>query len=516
METFDLLQEKWVECALLDGSSSTVGLHGLLASAHEVREVAEPSPLVTFGVYRLLLATAHWLMPIETVKEWRTVWEAGRFPGSLTGDLLKRGKERFDLFNPERPFYQDADIPPPSDKRGKTVGALCLEVPLGTNINHFHHVYDDEHALCPACCARGLVTLPPFAPRRSSKAPYQPSVNGCPPLYVFPQGQSLFHTLMLNLPIREMWREEWTALGGADVPTWQPRTNPHGRADHAIGFLEGLTWQPRQARLGKPDLGQTQCTCCGTSTPLSVKRVAFGNHPAKVGERDWVDPHVPLTAKNKKRMLPNTMQALAWCRQLAALLATPDGADDLRPPVLGQLGALHTSGELPDADQTLTWFAFEVTPANQGRTVNWHRTSFSLPRCLIRDPVAAEAARGELAVVQQVAQGLQKAVAREQVRGQDRNRALKRARDGLSRLLWDFHSGAAQAFLRVANDFLNDPTDVDAFREEFRQSLRRLVNEARRRTVVASPPNQRWLSAQDEAEFGKAINSILSAEGGKR
>jgi len=55
--TFDLLKTPWLTCVRLDdGTARQYSLYDLLADAHGIREVAEPSPLVTLAAMALPIA----------------------------------------------------------------------------------------------------------------------------------------------------------------------------------------------------------------------------------------------------------------------------------------------------------------------------------------------------------------------------------------------------------------------------------------------------------------------------
>ena len=249
MPQYDLLCEPWLTCVGRDGGRRPYALCDLLADAHSIKEVAEPSPLVTFGAYRLLLAVVHWLKPIRTARDWRSAWDAGRFPQSLLDDLTSKGVGRFDLFDGTAPFYQH-----PAEATGGPVSVAYVapELPSGVNINHFCHVYDEQHAFCPGCAAKGLILLPAFAPALTWC--YPASINGSPPLYVMPTGQDLFSTLMLNLPVGEsgdLWGEPPPPN---DTPAWA-RSRPHtggarGGACRVPGGLDVAAAQDATAGFG--------------------------------------------------------------------------------------------------------------------------------------------------------------------------------------------------------------------------------------------------------------------------
>src|SRR5581483_3989392 len=107
MPSFDLIDEPWLPCVRPDGAAVELGLRQALAGAHELGELYDPSPLVTVALHRLLLAILHRAYRGPAVPAaWRAIWNAGRFDPAVIDAYLDRWRHRFDLFDPERPFYQ--------------------------------------------------------------------------------------------------------------------------------------------------------------------------------------------------------------------------------------------------------------------------------------------------------------------------------------------------------------------------------------------------------------------------
>lgn len=80
MVTFNLVDEPWIPCVTADGASIELGLLDTLTRAHELREMADPSPLVTVALHRLLLAIVHRLLDgPASYDAWCAVWNAGQF-----------------------------------------------------------------------------------------------------------------------------------------------------------------------------------------------------------------------------------------------------------------------------------------------------------------------------------------------------------------------------------------------------------------------------------------------------
>ena len=170
-------------CAKLGGTVENLGLVEMFRRAHGIREIADPSPMTTFGVYRLLLAILHWLRPLRDHTEWAELWHAGRFPDDLIESLCRRGEGRFDLLNDRNPFYQDKNA---ADADTRPASDILYEVPGDTEINLFRHTYDSRVSLCLTCCAKGLIRLPAFGTQGGRGL--APSINNAPPVYFLPYG----------------------------------------------------------------------------------------------------------------------------------------------------------------------------------------------------------------------------------------------------------------------------------------------------------------------------------------
>ncbi len=198
--SFDLFRDPWITCVTATGEVKDFGIEQLLTEAHELSEIVDPSPLVTVSVLRLLEAVGIWSLKIDDEERWLDLWTQGR----LNEEAMARVREccdgRMNLFDVERPFYQSGDIDRTGKgERAKSVGSLFPETATGTAVVHYEHTAEDDHAVCGICCAKGLVVLPAFA--SSGGQGIKPSINGVPPSYVHPIGESVFQTLLLNWPL---------------------------------------------------------------------------------------------------------------------------------------------------------------------------------------------------------------------------------------------------------------------------------------------------------------------------
>ena len=140
--TFNLIDEPWIPCLTFDGERVEFGLRDSLVQAHELRELHGDTPLETAALYRLLLAVLHRVFGPEKRSRWKSLWARERFDKSTLENYLHRPEiyRRFDLFDPEKPFYQPCKQPQDDtdDESGKKhvkrKGKMPLEVFLDDSI----------------------------------------------------------------------------------------------------------------------------------------------------------------------------------------------------------------------------------------------------------------------------------------------------------------------------------------------------------------------------------------------
>ena len=160
--SFNLVHEPWLP-VLYTGEplSREVSLLEALRDAHRIRELADPSPLVTVALHRLLIAVLHRVFGPANDDEWAELWQSGRFGPDRLEAYFRQCESRFDLFDAEHPFYQTPGLPGTS---ATTIAKLGHEFAAGNNPLLFDHSKDDAPvALEPAEAARRLVAHQAFA-----------------------------------------------------------------------------------------------------------------------------------------------------------------------------------------------------------------------------------------------------------------------------------------------------------------------------------------------------------------
>ncbi len=189
----------------------------------------------------------------------------------------------FDLLRDPIAYNQ---VLPSNTKTVPGANVLLHEAPSGSNKAHFRHIRDKEAPLCLACCALGLARLPAFT--ASEGRGRFPGINQTPPIYFFPQAETLLRTLLSSWPMTELSydRASWDATVSAVSD------------ENKVGVLEGFTFIPRRVRIAAPS-GEDSCVWCG-STGYVATDIAYEKPlkedaekiKSRILKKTWRDPQV--------------------------------------------------------------------------------------------------------------------------------------------------------------------------------------------------------------------------------
>lgn len=394
--SFNLWHEPWIRVMRPDGESETLGIGACLRQAHTLHALHDPSPLVVAGVHRLLTAILQFVYQPNDLDDLEALLEAGQFDPDRLEQFAALYAERFDLFHPTAPFLQTGDVAVELtemlQKDAKPVSYLFAEIPSATNRSHFHHVTDDSHRLCPACCACGLVMTPAFA---SSGGPgIRPSINGVPPVYILPASPTLFETLALSL-VGKDYQPRTAHPERAHVAWWNgPTTLARNVQVSAVGYLESLTFAARRMRLF-PQYNLAACTNCGDISPVTVSFVLFEMGLwLSEGSEVWDDPFAAFRkpkSRSKvqdagpKPVRPEAGKAL-WREYSGLLLAESD--EQFRPRIVRQIARLVDRDVLRSA-QAVQFRCIALRTDGKAKVFEWIDESLEAPPALLNDSDAA-------------------------------------------------------------------------------------------------------------------------------
>ena len=252
--SFSLIDRPWIPCMQPDGSLEELNLPDVLVRAHDLSAVHDPSPLVTISLYRLLLAILHRNFGPGSPSAWRAIWDAAQFDSAALEAYFDRWHSRFDLFDEQRPFYQDSSL---LDSMRASTAKLSHEAASGNNGTLFDHTFDDlTQAIPPAAAARKLIAQQNFALGgiQSGRGATGKSFAAAAPLTAgavhLMRGENLFATLMLNL-VRYSPEDDlpFAVSQDGDAPAWEQELGALWQDRIPRGYLDYLTWQSRRVKL---------------------------------------------------------------------------------------------------------------------------------------------------------------------------------------------------------------------------------------------------------------------------
>ncbi|SDH19622.1 type I-E CRISPR-associated protein Cse1/CasA [Pseudonocardia oroxyli] len=295
--SFDLIYEPWIPCRERDGAIVEYGLLRTLGHAHELVGITGDLPTQAFALTRLLLAVLHAAIDgPRDLDEWEQLWEEDKLPVAQIEQHLALHRNRLDLFHPEAPFMQVADLRTAKGDMSD-LSKLVADVPNGEPF--FTTRLGGDLTLTFAEAARWVVHCQAFDisgiksgavgdERVKGGKGYPIGVGWSGNLGgVLVEGRTLRETLLLNLIAADFGPGRAVST---DRPVWErppvgaAEEMPGGRV--ADGPVDLFTWQTRRIRLA--------------AEGDRVTRVLLAN-----GEK--------ITPQNKNRFEPHT----AWRRSEA-------------------------------------------------------------------------------------------------------------------------------------------------------------------------------------------------------
>ena len=417
--TFDLVSAPWIPgVPLAGGPTRDYGLLECLVHAHALRELADPSPLVTVALHRLLLAILHRNFGPRDEDSWAALRDAGRFDATILDAYFARWRHRFDLFHPTRPFYQVAELEAESAKPiAKLTHHLASE---GNSALLFDHA--TTATLTPAEAARCLLAYQSYSvggmvslrkgepPSEFKSADAAPLVKGAVALF---RGQSLFETLLLNLEAYDPGHgrpyEPYGSSG--DLPSWERDSAPTAGDAWPAGHLELLTWQSRRARLypallpGDTVAVVSACLMKGRQFPDGYK-LQRHQHERMQAFRGVRKPPAGQPPWSEIGFRPD--RAL-WRDSLALVQSAADTRT--RPATSEWIGGLVGAGHLPRG-RVIPVDLLGLT-TDQAKVLMWRHERLPLPLAYLSDSHLCQDLEEQLALAEDA--GLQLRIATEKL-----------------------------------------------------------------------------------------------------
>lgn len=333
---FDLVAYDWIPVRFVTGESTELSILDTFRRAGDIREISCELPTQTFAILRLLLAILYRVRAPFDEFEW-TTWHDDGLPLDGIESYLARYAGRFDLFDPERPFFQVADLATSSGEH-KDASPLIFDLPSNNRL-FTTRSGAEATSLSYAEAARWLVNAQAFeASGIKSGAIGDDRVKGGKgyPIGVawsgllgglYAQGESLRDTMLLNLVPPGPWLDFDAAL---DIPPWEDET-PDTAAERVALVPRGparlYTWQSRRIRLFASGGRVTGCLIANGDKLTPQNR--FAAEPLT----SWRYSEPQTRAANQTTYMPREhLQGRALWRGIGAVLpgiATPVPKKDI-------------------------------------------------------------------------------------------------------------------------------------------------------------------------------------------
>ncbi|MGW0252087.1 type I-E CRISPR-associated protein Cse1/CasA [Nocardia goodfellowii] len=258
---FDLIDDQWIPTLDNTGLPRELSLREVLHRAHELASLTGEVPTQGFAILRLLLAVLRRSINDRTQPPaviWAQLWQDTTLPTGEIDKYLALHRRRFQLFDPETPFFQVAGLR--SDKDAiSSLDRLIADVPNGEKYFTTRAAASIDR-ITPAEAARWLVHAHGFDPsgiktgalgdrRVKGGKGYPIGVGWAGNLGgVFLEGENLRETLLLNLVLCDLNEEPFK---DNDLPAWEREPDGAGVVEGRLptGPADLCTWQSRRIRL---------------------------------------------------------------------------------------------------------------------------------------------------------------------------------------------------------------------------------------------------------------------------
>lgn len=244
---YNLVTSNWIPVIPKAGSQPVlVGLAEVLLDASRLRTVSATTPPETAAVYRLLLAILQAGIDV-TDDTWKAMWQQKAFPRADIANYLEEWsrRNRFNLFDESRPFYQDGNL----KTKPEPVSSLSGHIASGADATLFNHNTQGELSLPADKAGLALLSIQAFGLSGTKGGGKSFTDGPCARgMVLLLEGDSLFETLMLNLFDCDL-RSHRLKRQESDRPAWEMDDPFLEDVRRPYGFLDHLTWHNRRVRL---------------------------------------------------------------------------------------------------------------------------------------------------------------------------------------------------------------------------------------------------------------------------
>ncbi|NEG54823.1 type I-E CRISPR-associated protein Cse1/CasA [Bifidobacterium sp. SMA15] len=396
MRGFNLLDEPWMPCVLVDGDVKEFSIRDVLGKAASIRSISGDLPQQTIPLERLLLAILYCAYCDPEAgrgrmrDEWRRMWDRASFDADVLERYFDEFHDRFYLLDPKCPFYQVPGLTYSGKKAYDPISEMIADVPKPDKFLFSMRSAESLESVDLAQAARWLVFLQSYD-TAGIKTPvagnthvnkgkvYAPKgmagtgwLGVLGPVMV--EGDNLFRTLMLNWCLYDAGNNSVRMFGNEDdVPPWEFEESSGPDITVRTSFtgpVDALTFQSRRLRLvpnedGSRIVGIVNCygdVIASYNTDECEKMTAWRlsvPQQKKLGLSS--PPLMPVTHDAGKAL---------W-RGLAPMVAV--GESDLRPGVIRWVEELQREGCLSE-DHLLSTFSVHAQGMTYGTQSSVYET----------------------------------------------------------------------------------------------------------------------------------------------
>lgn len=259
--SFNLVDEPWIRARDGDGNVREFSLSELFLEASRLQCLANDLPTQDFAILRVLLAILQRSIAPnldeedDPVEVWGKLWDAKELPIDDIAAYLEKWHDRFDLFDPEKPFMQVAGLQATNGDISETK-KMISDVPDGTPLFTIK-TEESFGKLAFGEAARWLVHIHAFDTAGIKTGTVgDPGVKGGKSYPIGTgwagnlgglvlEGQTVRETLLLNLVLWDGEDEE--LLSPDDLPAWERDGRAYGVEGRLpSGCADIFTWQSRK------------------------------------------------------------------------------------------------------------------------------------------------------------------------------------------------------------------------------------------------------------------------------
>jgi CRISPR system Cascade subunit CasA len=370
MPSFDLTNQPWIPVLMRDGTGRELSLLETIESASDIASISG-NPLESAVLHRLLLAIAHRVRTPKDPGEWLEIWRNRQDFLQEMSAYVRGQKDKFDLYDPLRPFLQHPGLTDVS----RTPAEIVYDRSQGNNpIFLDGSVVASPQPITSSRAARAVLVTHAFGgsgtgglnPLNGNKKDTMYAGPLCARMIAVFEGESLDETILFNLVRGKV----------PGQPSWERPLCDAPKQTRSQGPCDLYTRATRNLRLAPSEDGKF---CNGVAVVMGE------GISSEEGSHD--DPMIPVyLAKDKKFKATRVDPGRALWRSSHALLIH-ETTDESRPlPAMDLISVLVVNRKLLEDRRAMRLRTLGVAANAQGPVTElWRDEALAFALSLFRD-----------------------------------------------------------------------------------------------------------------------------------